>query len=76
VEMVVDVVLDDFSDIDVLLMRGHRFSPELIGGRNSQSGGVLGLEPNAGAIHHNFVVPVPGPDGQDLAGGCHMAAHG
>ena len=31
-KMVVDVVLDDFGDIDVLLMCGHGFSPKLNGG--------------------------------------------
>jgi hypothetical protein len=74
--MVVDVVLDDFSDIDVLLMYGHGFSPKLNRGQNSEFGGVLGLEPDAGAIDHDFVVPVPGPNWQDLTGRCHMAAHG
>ena len=28
-KMMVDVVLDDFSDIDVFLMYGHGFSPKL-----------------------------------------------
>jgi hypothetical protein len=57
-------------------MCGHGFSPKLNGLSELQFGGVLGLETNAGAIDHDFVVPVAGPDWQDLAGGCHMAAHG
>jgi hypothetical protein len=56
-------------------MCGHGFSPKLNALSELQFGGVLGLEADAGAVDHDFVVPVPGPDGQDLAGGCHMAAH-
>jgi hypothetical protein len=37
---------------------------------------VQGLEPDTGAIDHNFVVPVTRPNGQDFTGHCHVAAHG
>jgi hypothetical protein len=39
VKMVVNVVLDDFSDVDVFLGCGHGFSPKLNGCGNSQYGG-------------------------------------
>jgi hypothetical protein len=35
----------------------------------------LGLEPDAGAIDHDFIMPVTRPNGQDFTGQSHMAAH-
>jgi hypothetical protein len=75
VKMVVDVVLDDFSDIDVFLMCRHGSSPSCNSAKCSLER-ELGLKTNAGAIDHNFIVPVTRPNGQDFTGQCHMAAHG
>ena len=61
-EMVADVVLDEFGDIEVLLMGGHGFSPNWIRtGQGRAQGGndVLWLIADAGAVKHDLVMTVP-----------------